>query len=173
MSCPNPPFRYILLATATFLASLILFRETIHTELIKPIFDTQCWRPTAPTSSHDRKQESGTAPQAPPKDDSTHNQTVYGLPTSSPKIIQASMLQGSSVNEITEQCLQTHVKHGARLGYQTVVLRKDFMSTEAKRQTKDRREEISPSVWDKLLHVNLIIMQELNKPIEDRVGWVM
>ncbi|KAF2461885.1 hypothetical protein BDY21DRAFT_375811 [Lineolata rhizophorae] len=73
-----------------------------------------------------------------------------------PRIAKASMLYGQT-NSLYERALRTHARHNELHGYAMHVL----------------REEISRGYWNKLSYLHSLVVQELAKPAEQRVEWIM
>ena len=96
--------------------------------------------------------------------------TVYGKLTSSPRILQTTMLLGDQSNNITERCVQTHLEHAEKWGYKTIVLRRDFMSFEHQNGANSNYPKL---LWDKALHMLSLLLDELKKPDHLRAEWLM
>lgn len=96
--------------------------------------------------------------------------TVYGKLSSSPRILQTTMLLGDQSNNITERCIKTHLEHGDRWGYKTIVLRRDFMSFEHENGANSGYPKL---LWDKALHMLSLLLDELKKPDDVRAEWLM
>ena len=72
-----------------------------------------------------------------------------------PTIGKVTMIYGN--NTIYEQALQTHEEHSRRLGYAMFVLRKPVLD----------------GVWNKYVALLSTLMQELEKPIDRRLQWLL
>lgn len=77
-------------------------------------------------------------------------------PTEAPILTKVPMLYGKP-NLLYERALQTHQEHCDRWNCKMLVL----------------REELSPCFWNKPNHLISIILQELAKPADERLQWLM
>lgn len=76
------------------------------------------------------------------------------LPNS--KIGKVMMVYGNSSNEIYERAIKTHEEHCRRLGYPLFVLRNPILE----------------GYWNKNAIILSIILQELAKPVDQRLEWL-
>lgn len=72
------------------------------------------------------------------------------------RIAKASMLYGQ-YNNLYERALRSHARHAQRWGYPMHVLRHD----------------ISVGFWSKPTYLLSLVLQELRKPAEERVDWLL
>jgi hypothetical protein len=103
-----------------------------------------------------RKTES--SPQLDPSIDPNNTQVQPVLPSVAPqvRIGKISMFYGTDA-DVYERAIATHDHHARRHGYPMFVLRR----------------QIQEGYWSKLLYMQSILVQELAKPTEERLQWLM
>ncbi|KJK76414.1 hypothetical protein H634G_08305 [Metarhizium anisopliae BRIP 53293] len=75
---------------------------------------------------------------------------------SSRKVAKVSMLYGPR-NSLYERAIQSHERHAARWGYPMLVLRQD----------------IAAGFWNKPTYLLTAVVNELSKPADERIEWMM
>jgi hypothetical protein len=83
---------------------------------------------------------------------------VYDLGLSKmSKIAKLTMNYGKALNPEYERAFKTHDNHNIRFGY-----RMDILS-----------QEILDNVWTKHAHILAVLLTELEKPVEERLEWLV
>ena len=80
-----------------------------------------------------------------------------------PRITQVSMQFGESFDLIYEKGLRTHIQNGEKWGYPTHYLRHDIVG----------KGEVAEGVYDKLLYLQTIMVNEMTKPFGKRAEWLV
>lgn len=80
-------------------------------------------------------------------------------------ISQVSMQFGDHFDVVSERALRTHIEHGQKWGYPTHYLRQDIIG-----QHEDSQSE---SVYNKLLYLQTIMVNEMIKPFGRRSEWLV
>lgn len=75
---------------------------------------------------------------------------------SSHRVAKVSMLYGRP-NSLYERAIQSHERHAARWGYPMLVLRQD----------------IAAGFWNKPTYLLTAVVNELSKPADERIEWMM
>lgn len=167
----NPTWVAAVIAIGFLSALLIFFRETIDGGLVQPILLQQCQRidktPQVGASLDNGIAASMEAPKA------TDGALSYGNMTSSPRILQTTMLFTGMKNAVSDRCLQSHLDQGARHGYKMSVLRSEFMRIDEKEKEMQKREVFSEIIWDKPLYILSTLVEELAKPEKERAEWIV
>ncbi|KAL9129692.1 MAG: hypothetical protein Q9217_001934, partial [Psora testacea] len=78
-----------------------------------------------------------------------------------PRITQVSMQFGDSFQLMNERGLKTHIANGEKWGYPTYYLRHDIIG----------KGELAEGVYDKLLYLQAIMVDEMTKPFGKRAHW--
>ena len=91
--------------------------------------------------------------------DGAHGETAEGAP----RLAQASMQFGARFDLMSERGLRTHIKYGEKWGYPNHFLRKDLIG----------KGEIAEGMYNKLLHIQNIMLNEMTKPFGNRVEWIV
>ena len=74
---------------------------------------------------------------------------------SRPTVGKVTMIYGG--NPIYERSLKTHEEHSRRLGYPTYVLRRSILD----------------GMWSKLAYILSLLLQEMGKPPDLRMEWLL
>lgn len=79
------------------------------------------------------------------------------------KFTQVSMQFGNHFDLSYERALRTHIQNGEKWGYPTHFLRQDIVG----------KGDIAEGVYDKLLYLLTIMVNELTKPFGKRSEWIV
>lgn len=80
-----------------------------------------------------------------------------------PRVAQVSMQYGDNFDLMYERGLRTHIVHGEKWGYPTHFLRHDIVG----------KGEGGQGVYDKLLYLQTIMVNEMTKPFGKRAEWLV
>ena len=80
-----------------------------------------------------------------------------------PRIRQASMVFGGRESPVYERSLRTHIEHGKEFGYPTHFLRQDVIGD----------GEWVKLLFDKILYLQSLIINEMAKPYGKRSEWIV
>ena len=98
-----------------------------------------------------------TFPQSPISDEWQYTTTSPDLvQRPQPKVAKVSVIYGE-VNEYYESAIRSHQRHADRHGYPFFTL----------------RNPVAEGYWNKAEYLHSILVQELGKPVDERVEWLM
>ena len=80
-----------------------------------------------------------------------------------PRIRQASMMFGQEDNTVFERSLKTHIQHAMQWGYPTHILRQDAVGRGVRKTL----------LFDKILYLESLVINEMAKPYGRRSEWIM
>ena len=80
-----------------------------------------------------------------------------------PRLAQVSMQYGDKFDLMYERGLRTHIENGEKWGYPTHYLRFDIVG----------KGEVAEGVYDKLLYLLTIMVNEMTKPFGKRAEWIV
>jgi len=80
-----------------------------------------------------------------------------------PRIAQVSMQFGGNFDLMYERGLRTHIANGEKWGYPTHYLRHDIVG----------KGEVAEGVYDKLLYLQTIMVNEMTKSFGKRAEWLV
>lgn len=92
-----------------------------------------------------------------------HDGTFDELSEGAPRVACVSMQFGGNFNLMTERGLRTHIGNGEKWGYPTHYLRQDIVG----------RGELEKGVYDKLLYLLTVMVNEMTKPFGKRAEWIV
>ena len=86
-----------------------------------------------------------------------------------PRIIQATMMFGHNYKGLNERILQNHAEHAKRWGYENHVLTREIVGA----GEVEGEGEWKKYIFSKIVYVLKFMIMELEKPREERAGWIM
>ena len=92
-----------------------------------------------------------------------HDGVLDDTAEGAPRLAQVSMQYGDNFDLMYERGLRTHIENGEKWGYPTHYLRHDIVG----------QGNVAEGVYDKLLYLLTIMVNEMTKPFGKRAEWIV